>query len=151
MIGFNDLRVNDIIGLVVCDYAEGEAVVTAVSEEKLSIQWIYRCPIYSGTSFLNEDGVDEITKEAVENGDVFDLELLERPRNKENAWVITEHQIEQLVDSYNSNKKDLDSLEVYIRENGCTDDGLSDVTESFEEGWNNALRYVFSVLNITAD
>lgn len=151
MINLMDLKPNDIIGLVVCDYADGEAVVREVSEDKVKIQWIYRTPCYSGTYFANADGIDEISAEDVENGNVFDLVILERTREKKNPWVITEYQMEQMVDSYNANKEDLENLESYIKENGCTDDGLSDVAESFEQGWNNALKYVFSLLNINID
>lgn len=151
MIKLQDLKTNDIIGLVVCDYADGEAVVKEVNKNKIKIQWIYRTPCYSETYFANEDGVDEISIEDVENGNVFDLELLERPRKEKSPWIITEYQVEQMMDSYKGNKEDLENLEAYIKENGCTDDGLGDATESFEQGYNNALRYVFSILNINIE
>ena len=61
---------------------------------------------------------------------------------------ITSEQIRELKESYKDNKASLEELEEYIEENGITDEGLTDVTESFEQGWNNAMEFVFSVLNI---
>lgn len=61
---------------------------------------------------------------------------------------ITNEQIAKLKDSYESNKEDLRNLRNHIKEYGMTDDGLSDVTESFEQGWNNAMEYVFITLGI---
>ena len=61
---------------------------------------------------------------------------------------ITNEQIAKLKDSYENNKGDLRELRNYIRENGMTDDGLSDATESFEQGWNNAMEYVFLTLGV---
>lgn len=61
---------------------------------------------------------------------------------------ITSKQIEELKESYEDNKVSLEELEEYIEENGITDEGLTDVTESFEQGWNNAMEFVFNVLNI---
>ena len=59
---------------------------------------------------------------------------------------ITKEQIAKLKDAYESNKETLRELEEYIEENGVTDDGLTDATESFEQGYNNALEFVFRVL-----
>ena len=61
---------------------------------------------------------------------------------------ITNEQIAKLKDSYESNKGDLRELRNYIRENGMTDDGLCDAAESFEQGWNNAMEYVFLTLGV---
>ena len=62
--------------------------------------------------------------------------------------MVTNERVKKLVESYKSNKEELKNLENYIEEYGCTDDGVTDVTESFEQGWNNALEYVFNVLGI---
>ena len=62
--------------------------------------------------------------------------------------IITNEQIRLLEDAYASNKEDLRNLERYIQENGITDDGCTDATESFEQGYNNALEWVFNVLGI---
>ena len=59
---------------------------------------------------------------------------------------ITNEQIAKLKDAYESNKETLREVEEYIEEYGMTDDGLTDATESFEQGWNNALEFVFRVL-----
>ena len=61
---------------------------------------------------------------------------------------ITREQIMKLKESYESNKVTLEELEEYIQENGITDDGLSDATESFAQGWNNAMEFVFEILGI---
>lgn len=61
---------------------------------------------------------------------------------------ITKEQIQLLKESYEINKEDLRNLEKFIDEHGMTNDGLSDVTESFEQGYNNALEWVFKVLHI---
>lgn len=54
----------------------------------------------------------------------------------------------QLKETYLSNKEELNKLADYIVKNGITDDGLTDATESFEQGYNNALEHVFHVLGI---
>lgn len=59
---------------------------------------------------------------------------------------ITNEQIAKLKDAYESNKEELKYIEDYIRKWGVTDEGLTDATESFEQGWNNALEFVFRVL-----
>lgn len=59
---------------------------------------------------------------------------------------ITKEQIAKLKDAYESNKEELKYVEDYIKKWGATDDGLTDVTESFEQGYNNALEFVFRVL-----
>ena len=59
---------------------------------------------------------------------------------------ITKKQIAKLKDAYEGNKEELKYIEDYIRKWGATDDGLTDATESFEQGYNNALEFVFRVL-----
>lgn len=61
---------------------------------------------------------------------------------------ITKEQIKILKINYEHNKEMLIDLENYIEENGIADEGLSDVTESFEQGWNNAMEFVFLTLGI---
>lgn len=62
--------------------------------------------------------------------------------------MITAEHVKQLKESYKANKNDLMELKQYIEENGITDNGLTDSTESFEQGYNNALEYVFNMLGI---
>lgn len=59
---------------------------------------------------------------------------------------ITKEQIAKLKDAYEGNKEELKYVEDYIKKWGATDDGLTDATESFEQGYNNALEFVFRVL-----
>lgn len=61
---------------------------------------------------------------------------------------ITDEQIKKLKEDYEDNKVNLMMLDEFIEENGITDDGLTDSTESFEQGYNNALEFVFSTLGI---
>lgn len=61
---------------------------------------------------------------------------------------ITTEQIKWLKESYEDNKVSLAELENHIEEYGVTDYGLDDVGESFEQGYNNAMEYVFRTLGI---
>jgi hypothetical protein len=61
---------------------------------------------------------------------------------------ITSEQIRELKDAYESNKEVLIDLENWIEENGCSSDGLTDIEQSHEYGYNNAMEFVFNVLNI---
>ena len=61
---------------------------------------------------------------------------------------MTNEQITMLKEAYYSNKEDLAKVEAYINKYGCTDDGITDVSESFEQGYNNALEMVFHTLGI---
>ena len=61
---------------------------------------------------------------------------------------ITKKQIAKLKDVYEENKEAFIELEEHIEEYGMTDDGLTDATESFEQGYNNALEFVFRVLGV---
>ena len=60
---------------------------------------------------------------------------------------ITKEQIAKLKDAYESNKEELNYIKDYIEEYGMTGDGLTDATESFEQGYNNALEFVFRILD----
>jgi len=62
--------------------------------------------------------------------------------------MLTEKQQKILKDSYKANEKDLKKVQRYVNKYGCTEDGLSDASESFEQGWNNALQFVFSTLGV---
>lgn len=61
---------------------------------------------------------------------------------------VTQKQIDKLKDVYKSNREDLNSLKDYIDKYGMTDDGLFNANESFEQGWNNAMEFVFTTLGI---
>lgn len=69
-------------------------------------------------------------------------------QQNDGSLMITKAQIKKIKDTYESNKEELAKLEAFIEENGVTDYGLDDVTESFEQGYNNALVYVFGILGI---
>lgn len=61
---------------------------------------------------------------------------------------ITDEMIEALINVYKSNKDSLYELDAILDENGILDDGITDIHDTFEMGYNNALQYVFSVLGI---
>lgn len=62
--------------------------------------------------------------------------------------TISKEQLKRILDSYNCNKEDLSNIENYISRNGCLQNGLSEASESFEQGYNNAMEYVFNILGI---
>lgn len=63
-------------------------------------------------------------------------------------FTITPEQINEIRESYKNNREDLTRLRAFIKEFGESDDGVRDASESFEQGWNNALEYVFRTLGI---
>ena len=62
--------------------------------------------------------------------------------------MVTVEQVNKLKELYQFNKEELEKLANEIKLYGVTDSGLTDVTESFEQGYNNALEQVFDVLGI---
>ena len=62
--------------------------------------------------------------------------------------IITNEIIETLINAYESNKDALYSLDKILEEHGILDNGVSDIHDTFEMGYNNALQYVFSQLGI---
>lgn len=147
MMEFKDFRPKDIVKVTISDCVTGEAFVKEVSENGLLLQWIYKTYCYEHSLPISNE-LELITNEDIENDIILELELLERPRDDANRWIITETQVNELIESFKANEEDLATLEAYIKENGCTEDGLGDSAESFEQGYNNALRYVFSILDI---
>lgn len=55
----------------------------------------------------------------------------------------------KLINTYTGNKHDLNDLRVYLEEDSVLDTGVSEIEETFEQGYNNALEYAFQTLNIT--
>ena len=62
--------------------------------------------------------------------------------------IITDEMVKKLIETYKCNEEDLCELERIIDEDGITEDGISDITDTFEQGYNNALEYVFYILGI---
>jgi len=62
--------------------------------------------------------------------------------------TISDDAIRKIKGAYRSNREELRELENIIDENGITDDGISDVSISFEQGYNNALEFVLTLLAI---
>lgn len=61
---------------------------------------------------------------------------------------ITNEMIEKLINVYESNKETLYEVDKILDEHGILDNGITDIHETFEMGYNNALQYVFETLGI---
>lgn len=88
----------------------------------------------SACSWCHEDGFDTLIKI--------------QPCQTESQRQITDEMIEELINVYESNKDSLYELDAILDENGILDNGITDIHDTFEMGYNNALQYVFSVLGI---
>lgn len=75
-------------------------------------------------------------------------ELNKKLEDKNMSKIITNETIETLINAYESNKDTLYSLDKTLEEHGILDNGVSDIHDTFEMGYNNALQYVFSQLGI---
>lgn len=62
--------------------------------------------------------------------------------------IITDEMAKNLIETYKCNREDLCELERIIYEDGIIEDGITDITDTFEQGYNNALEYVFHILGI---
>lgn len=62
---------------------------------------------------------------------------------------ISQETIQKLIDAYESNKDSLYNLYDILEEHGILDNGITDIHDTFEMGYNNALQYVFRLLGIT--
>lgn len=62
---------------------------------------------------------------------------------------ITAEMSTTLINAYNSNKDTLSDMQKTLDEGNCLDNGLTNIDETFEMGYNNALEFVFQTLNIT--
>ena len=144
-----EFRPNDVVEVTIADCMTGDAVVRKVENDKLFIQWIFRSYCYPSQRSSDKDlnSLMEIDESMIKNGIVEKLELVQRLKGF-HAYILTEDKIKTLKDNYESNKEDLHEVEQYILENGCTEDGLADAVESFEQGYNNALQFVFSTLGV---
>ena len=56
--------------------------------------------------------------------------------------------IKKLLDIYEGNKEDLKNLAERVEEGEFITEDFHDVTQSFEQGYNNALELVFDTLGI---
>lgn len=61
---------------------------------------------------------------------------------------ISKAQIEEIKALYNTNKGFLDEVEKEFEDCGILQSGCQDISETFEQGYNNALENVFSILGI---
>lgn len=62
---------------------------------------------------------------------------------------IPQETINKLIDVYESNKDSLYNLYDILEEHGILDNGITDIHDTFEMGYNNALQHVFRLLGIT--
>lgn len=63
-------------------------------------------------------------------------------------WKINNSKIKKLLDVYKGNKEDLKDLAERVEEGEFITEDFHDVTQSFEQGYNNALELVFDTLNV---
>lgn len=56
--------------------------------------------------------------------------------------------VSKLLDVYRANQIDIKELENEIKKNGISNDGITNINNTFEMGYNNALEYVFKLLEI---
>jgi hypothetical protein len=61
---------------------------------------------------------------------------------------ITNEMVEKLINTYESNADSLYELYRILNKNGVLDNGITDIHDTFEMGYNNALQHVFSILDI---
>lgn len=61
---------------------------------------------------------------------------------------VTNDMIEKLINAYESNRETLYGVDSVLNEHGILDNGITDIHDTFEMGYNSALEYVFSVLDI---
>ena len=103
--------------------------------------------IWNRKEYVTDDGKDyeRVVNIIHSNPDEYRVINVEHIK-EELIMNITKEQIAKLKDAYEGNKRQLKEVEEYIEEYGMTDDGLTDATESFEQGYNNALEFVFRVL-----
>ena len=103
--------------------------------------------IWNRTEYVTDNGKDYERIVNIIHSNPNEYRVINAEHIEEDSiMTITTEQIAKLKDAYESNKMDLKDIEEYIEEYGMTDDGLTDATESFEQGWNNALEFVFRVL-----
>ena len=106
------------------------------------------CGDYYTILITNDNG--EMKDEDIDDVyfDFDHLPTISNIKNKNKTKEITNEQIKLLKDGYESNREDLINLKKYVKDYGSTDCGLTDVSESFEQGYNNALEMVFDILEI---
>lgn len=61
---------------------------------------------------------------------------------------ITEEQIKKIKSIYNDNREELSQVRNTIKENGILNNGLSESDESWEQGFNNGIENICSILGI---
>lgn len=62
--------------------------------------------------------------------------------------TITDDMLKKIIGTYEENKENLGHIERSIEDNGMLDNGISEVEETFEMGYNNALEYIFNTIGI---
>ncbi len=65
-----------------------------------------------------------------------------------NKAMVSVETIATLKDAYEGNKESLRQVKRDIKDYGTLDNGVSDIEDTFEMGYNNALEYVFKTLGI---
>lgn len=80
------------------------------------------------------------------------MEILEEKSKEEikvpNKIILPAEVVIKLQEAYKSNKEELSQIKSDLKDCGTLDNGISDIEDSFEMGYNNAMEYVFSILGI---
>ena len=64
------------------------------------------------------------------------------------AAMLPVETVEKLKDAYEGNKESLRQVRRDVKSFGTLDNGISDVEDTFEMGYNNAIEFVFRTLGI---
>lgn len=91
------------------------------------------------------DGIREYCMQILEEKEI--KEEIELAREAEKSSLPVEV-ITKLKDAFEGNRKSLRQIRKNLKEHGVLDNGISDIEDSFEMGYNNAIEYVFSALGI---
>lgn len=91
------------------------------------------------------DGIREYCMQILEEKEIKQEIELAKEANKA---MLPVEKIVKLKDAYEGNKENLRQVRKDIKDYGRLDNGVSDVEDTFEMGYNNALEYVFSILGI---
>lgn len=62
--------------------------------------------------------------------------------------MLKQEQIQEIKELYYLSKKDLWEIELQLEKYSTLDNGLSDSTESFEQGYVNAIENICNILGI---
>ena len=63
--------------------------------------------------------------------------------------ILTVKEQEELYMGYLDNLKELKETKNQIKKYGCCDNGISDVADSYQQGFNDAFEFILGILDIS--